>query len=50
MQGNSPPLKTRVLTGVSFKDLEGNALLSEGLGQRKTAKACSSDEYVHDGG
>lgn len=49
MQGNSPSLETRVFTSVSFKDLERNALFSEGLGQRKTAEARSSDEYVHDG-
>ena len=48
MQGNSPSLKARVFTRVSFKYLERDALLSKGLGQRKTAEASSNDQDVHD--
>ena len=47
MQGNSPSLKARVFTRVSFEDLERDTLFSKGLGQRETAEARSNNQDVH---
>ena len=47
MQGNSPSLKARVFTRVSFEDLERDTLFSKGLSQRETAEARSNNQDVH---
>lgn len=49
MQGDSPSLEARVLVRVSFKDLKGDALFAECLGEGKATKACTNDENVHYG-
>ena len=47
MQGYSPSLEARVLVGVSFKDLVGDTLFAESLGEGKATQACADNENMH---